>query len=44
MNEIVFKIVYKVAILFIMMVPGIILKKTNMISDGLWTDMIIIST
>ena len=34
MNEIVFKIVYKVAILFIMMVPGIILKKTNMISDG----------
>ena len=34
MNEIVFKIVYKVAILFIMMVPGIILKKANMISDG----------
>lgn len=34
MNEIVFKIIYKVAILFIMMVPGIILKKTKMISDG----------
>ena len=34
MNDIVFRIIYKVAILFIMMLPGVILKKSNMISDG----------
>lgn len=34
MNDIVFKIIYNVAILFIMMVPGIILKKAKMIPDG----------
>ena len=34
MNDIVFKIVYKVAILFVMMLPGVILKKTKMIPDG----------
>lgn len=34
MNLVVSKIIYKVAILFLMMVPGIILKKTKMISDG----------
>ena len=27
-------IIYNVAILFIMMIPGVILKKCNMISDG----------
>lgn len=34
MNLVVSKIIYKVAILFLMMVPGIILKKSKMISDG----------
>ncbi len=34
MNLVVSKIIYKVAILFLMMVPGIILKKAKMISDG----------
>lgn len=32
--ELVIKIIYNVAILFIMMIPGVILKKFNMISDG----------
>lgn len=32
--ELVLKIIYNVAILFIMMIPGVILKKFNMISDG----------
>lgn len=32
--DVVSQIIYNVAILFIMMVPGIILKKCNMISDG----------
>ncbi len=33
-NLIVTKLIFNVAILFIMMVPGIIIKKTGMISDG----------
>ena len=34
MDGIVSKIIYNVAMLFVMMVPGVILKKTKMISDG----------
>ncbi len=34
MNEIISSVIYTVAIFFTLMIPGIILKKTNMISDG----------
>ena len=34
MNEIISSIIYTVAVFFALMLPGIILKKTNMIPDG----------